>query len=101
MPTYQYRCPKCGDYDVTQRITESAFSNCATCNSPVERLISAANFVLKGGGWYTTDYGRKGTASAEKKEGEAKAEAKGETKTETKTESSGHACGGGCDHGPN
>ena len=97
MPTYQYRCPKCGDYDVTQRITESAFSNCATCNSPVERLISAANFVLKGGGWYTTDYARKGTSSAEK----AEAKGEGEAKTETKTESSGHACGGGCDHGPN
>ena len=95
MPTYQYRCPKCGDYDVTQRITESAFSNCATCNSPVERLISAASFVLKGGGWYTTDYARKGSGSSEK------AEASAEAKTETKTESSGHSCGGGCDHGPN
>lgn len=92
MPTYQYRCPKCGDYDVTQRITESALSTCATCNSPVERLISAANFVLKGGGWYTTDYARKGSAPSSEK---------AEAKTETKTESSGHSCGGGCDHGPN
>lgn len=94
MPTYQYRCPKCGDYDVTQRITESAFSSCSTCGSPVERLISAANFVLKGSGWYTTDYARKGSSSEKK-------EASAETKTETKTESSGHSCGGGCDHGPN
>jgi putative FmdB family regulatory protein len=99
MPTYQYRCPKCGDYDVTQRITESAFSSCTTCGSPVERLISAASFVLKGGGWYSSGYGSKNTASAEK-EGEAKS-AKSDTKTETKTESSGHSCGGGCDHGPN
>lgn len=95
MPTYQYRCPKCGDYDVTQRITESAFTSCSTCGSPVERLISSGNFILKGSGWYTSDYSRKGVAaSAEKKES-------GEAKTETKTEAGGHSCGGGCDHGPN
>jgi putative FmdB family regulatory protein len=94
MPTYQYRCPKCGDYDVTQRITESAFSNCNTCGSPVERLISAGNFILKGSGWYTSDYSRKSAAPKEEKSGDATSE----TKTET---SGGHSCGGGCDHGPN
>lgn len=89
MPTYQYRCPTCGDYEVTQRITEAALTNCQTCNSPVERLLYPSNFVLKGSGWYTTDYARKSSSNGESKS------ASSDSSSETKSETGGGGCGGG------
>jgi putative FmdB family regulatory protein len=56
MPIYEYKCPKCGVFEVTQRITESALKKCPTCKSKIERIMSATSFVLKGSGWYATDY---------------------------------------------
>jgi putative FmdB family regulatory protein len=64
MPIYEYRCPKCGTFETTQRITEPALKRCPTCKSKVERMISATSFVLKGSGWYATDYARSGSAEA-------------------------------------
>ena len=58
MPIYEYQCDKCGVFEVTQRITESALKRCPTCKAKVERIISQTSFVLKGSGWYATDYAR-------------------------------------------
>ena len=60
MPIYEYRCEKCGDFEVSQRITEDALKKCPTCKRKVQRLISSTSFQLKGSGWYVTDYARKG-----------------------------------------
>ena len=57
MPTYEYECPRCPRvFEVKQRITEPALESCDRCGGPVHRLLSAAPFILKGGGWYVTDY---------------------------------------------
>jgi putative FmdB family regulatory protein len=57
MPTYEYECPKCPRvFEVRQRITAPALETCDRCGGPVHRLLSAAPFILKGGGWYVTDY---------------------------------------------
>jgi putative FmdB family regulatory protein len=58
MPIYEYHCPQCGIFEATQRITESPLTTCPTCASGVHRLISLTSFVLKGSGWYATDYAR-------------------------------------------
>jgi putative FmdB family regulatory protein len=58
MPLYEYACPKCGRFEVQQRITEPALTK-HTCGAKVERLISATSFQLKGGGWYSDGYGAK------------------------------------------
>ena len=45
-------------------------TTCDRCGGPIRRLLSAAPFILKGGGWYVTDYpsaGRKKGMEAEKK----------------------------------
>jgi putative FmdB family regulatory protein len=56
MPTYDYKCEKCGRFEKTQRITEPALTQCPTCGSPVERLISKnVGVVFKGSGFYCTD----------------------------------------------
>jgi putative FmdB family regulatory protein len=57
MPTYEYECPRCPRvFEVKQRITEAALDTCDRCGGPIHRLLSAAPFILKGEGWYVTDY---------------------------------------------
>jgi putative FmdB family regulatory protein len=58
MPIYEYHCPKCGTFELMQRITEAPVRKCPTCKGKVERLVSRTSFVLKGSGWYATDYAR-------------------------------------------
>lgn len=63
MPIYEYKCGKCGVIEVMQRITEGPLKKCPTCRSKVERQISRGSFILKGSGWYATDYAKKGTSN--------------------------------------
>ena len=57
MPTYEYGCTKCGrEFEVRQRISEAPLTVCETCGGALKRLLSAAPFILKGEGWYVTDY---------------------------------------------
>jgi putative FmdB family regulatory protein len=64
MPIYEYQCEKCGEFEITQRITEPALKKCPTCKRKVRKLISNTSFHLKGSGWYVTDYARKGKDGA-------------------------------------
>jgi putative FmdB family regulatory protein len=70
VPTYEYQCEKCHRvFEVRQRITAPALSTCDVCGGRVKRLLSAAPFILKGAGWYVTDYpseSRKKAKEAEK-----------------------------------
>ncbi len=58
MPTYQYKCTDCGDeFEEFQSIIEPPLENCNKCEGKVHRLISGgAGFLLKGSGFYQTDY---------------------------------------------
>ncbi|MGH7917808.1 MAG: FmdB family zinc ribbon protein [Candidatus Binataceae bacterium] len=56
MPIYEYQCEKCGVFEISQRITEAPITQCPTCHGKVARLISHTSFILKGSGWYATDY---------------------------------------------
>ena len=80
MPIYEYDCPKCGEFEVTQRITDDPLKKCPTCKSKVRKLISNTSFQLKGSGWYVTDYAKKG-ATDTAKEGGATASGDGATKS--------------------
>ncbi len=65
MPIYEYKCNKCGVFEVMQKITEAPLKKCPTCKGKTERLISNTSFVLKGSGWYATDYAKKGANKSE------------------------------------
>lgn len=62
MPTYDYQCQKCNfEFEREQRITEDPIKTCPKCKSrKAKRLLSASNFILKGGGWYADGYGSSG-----------------------------------------
>ena len=58
MPIYSYKCDACGDSsDVLQKISEAPLSICPSCGKETyTKQLTAAGFVLKGGGWYVTDF---------------------------------------------
>jgi putative FmdB family regulatory protein len=65
MPIYEYECLKCGtNREVMQKMSEPSLAVCPVCGGEMKKLISSTSFVLKGGGWYVTDY-----ASGDRKRG--------------------------------
>ena len=71
MPIYEYQCEACGHYlETLQKISDPPLTDCHKCGKPaLKKLISAAAFRLKGGGWYETDFktgNRKNVAQGEK-----------------------------------
>ena len=81
MPIYEYQCEDCGHkFEVLQKISDATLTDCPTCKQPrLRKMVTAAAFRLKGGGWYETDFkdkksqknivGTESTASAGKTEG--------------------------------
>jgi putative FmdB family regulatory protein len=92
MPIYEYQCPNCGVFEVTQRITEHPLKKCPTCKAKVERIISATSFVLKGSGWYATDYAKgssnKSETSSDSSGSGATGSAASSTASDSKSDSS-------------
>ena len=59
MPIYEYECEKCRTtFEAMQAISARPLKNCnkPNCKGKVHRLVSASGFILKGSGWYTSDY---------------------------------------------
>jgi putative FmdB family regulatory protein len=61
MPIYEYHCQKCGhEFEVLQKRFDVDEVPCETCGGQAKRMISNTSFVLKGTGWYVTDYKKGG-----------------------------------------
>ena len=63
MPIYEYECNKCGvTFEAIQAISAIPLKTCQGLgcndkdNGKVRRLVSASGFILKGSGWYTSEY---------------------------------------------
>ena len=57
MPIYEYVCEKCNNHlEIMQKITEEPLTTCPDCEGQLKKMISNTSFVLKGTGWYVTDY---------------------------------------------
>jgi putative FmdB family regulatory protein len=57
MPIYEYQCLKCSKkFEVMQKISDDPLSECRSCGGELKKLITSTSFVLKGEGWYVTDY---------------------------------------------
>ena len=81
MPIYEYQCEKCGhQFDALQKISEKPLKKCPVCgNNSLTKLISAAGFRLKGGGWYETDFksgNKKNLAKSEGSDGSSDSSSK-------------------------
>ncbi len=87
MPIYEYRCKQCGHQDSDiDSIHAPRVKKCPQCGKrSFSRLISAAAFHLKGGGWYATDFKNKGKkADKEDKAGGTEKDGKDEKGKEEK-----------------
>jgi putative FmdB family regulatory protein len=66
MPTYDYKCKKCGHtYEESQSMSSKKLVICPSCGKPglVRLMSSGTGLVFKGSGFYQTDY-KKSSASA-------------------------------------
>ena len=56
MPTYEYRCTKCGEHlEVVQSFKDAPLTECPTCKGELRKVYSPVGIVLKGSGFYKTD----------------------------------------------
>lgn len=65
MPIYEYRCSDCEQiFEEWLKTFDEAPRSCPVCGGRADRIVSNTSFVLKGGGWYVTDYGNRSTTDA-------------------------------------
>jgi putative FmdB family regulatory protein len=76
MPIYEYKCDTCGkEFEVLQKSFDVDEAPCEACGGTGKRFMSNTSFVLKGTGWYVTDYKSNGGCSAAGGNGNGKAAA--------------------------
>jgi putative FmdB family regulatory protein len=73
MPLYEYECTTCHRRtEKIQKFSDPELTVCPHCGGPLERTITAAAMVFKGGGWYADGYAsHKPASSGEGSSGEA------------------------------
>lgn len=85
MPKYHYECEKCGyEFKINQNISDPPRKRCPKCRGKVYRVIKPVGHILKGSGFYRTDY-RSEDYSKKEKEARKKTEA-GEDSSSSKTD---------------
>ncbi|WP_420126151.1 FmdB family zinc ribbon protein [Longimicrobium sp.] len=106
MPTYEYRCPECGnEFEKFGKMSDPPVMECTRCGAEAIRKISGgAGLVFKGSGFYITDYrgegykkaaeGDKGGSSSSSG-GESKSEPAAAPKSESKSSGSSSSSSGG------
>ena len=89
MPIYEYRCSSCGfQKEYLQKVSDPLLSVCPECSKQTfGKMLTAAGFQLKGGGWYATDFKNSGARPAAKTADQSGSAAKAESKTGTTSES--------------
>ena len=61
MPTYEFKCPRCGESVERKNAADANIPNpmCGDCLVEMVRVFSATPIHFKGSGFYATDKGRK------------------------------------------
>ena len=96
MPIYEYRCSSCGfQKEYLRKVSDPLLHVCPECGKETfGKMLTAAGFQLKGGGWYATDFkhsgskpeSKTGTASVGKSNNDSNNDSKGDRKSDSKTE---------------
>lgn len=80
MPIYEYQCDGCNAvFEVYQKVSDPAPASHSCGSDKVHRILSNTSFVLKGTGWYATDYADKSKKTDEG--GSGKSHKKAETQS--------------------
>jgi putative FmdB family regulatory protein len=96
MPIYEYRCQSCGhELEKLQKMSDQPLVDCPECGQPaLNKLVSAAGFRLKGGGWYETDFkkdGKRNLAGDAGGKSDSKNDSKKDSKKDSKSDSGSSA----------
>lgn len=83
MPIYEYKCENGHLFDVMQRMTDEALTECQECGAPAVRVLHSPAVHFKGSGFYTTDYGR-GSGKKPSKDGDSTSSEPAKPKEEKK-----------------
>jgi putative FmdB family regulatory protein len=59
VPIYEYKCENDHVFDVIQKMTDEALTECQECGAPAVRVLHSPAVHFKGSGFYNTDYGKK------------------------------------------
>jgi putative FmdB family regulatory protein len=98
MPIYEYQCGGCShQQEILQRLNDKKKPRCEECGGSMKRVISSSAFILKGSGWYVTDYpseSRKKGMESEKKRAEKKKKDTASPKKSTSTTKSSSPASG-------
>ena len=77
MPIYEYKCENGHVFDVIQKMSDEALTECQECNAPAVRVLHPVAIHFKGSGFHNTDYGKKktganGSSESSKESGDSK-----------------------------
>ena len=59
MPIYEYKCDNGHVFDVIQKMSDEALTECQECGAPAQRVLHPVAIHFKGSGFHNTDYGKK------------------------------------------
>jgi putative FmdB family regulatory protein len=98
MPIYEYECESCGRFEMIQKFSDKALTQCPHCKekgkkSAVKKAVSASAFHLKGSGWYKTDYSSGSSSATKSSKGTKSSSESSSTSTDATPKK---ACGTGC-----
>lgn len=105
MPTYEYRCPQCGnEFEKFGKMSDPPVTECTRCGAESQRKISGgAGLLFKGSGFYITDYRGEGYKKAAQSESGGSSpsggEAGGSSSSPSDSKSSGSSSTGGSSTG--
>jgi putative FmdB family regulatory protein len=63
MPIYEYKCANGHVFDVIQRMSDEALTECQECGAAAERVLHPVAIHFKGSGFHNTDYAKKKTGA--------------------------------------
>lgn len=72
MPIYEYKCTNGHVFDVIQKMSDEALTECQECGAPAERVLHPVAIHFKGSGFHNTDYGKKKTGASSEGSKESK-----------------------------
>jgi len=87
VPIYEYKCENGHVFDVIQRMTDEALTECQECGAPAVRVLHPVAVHFKGSGFYNTDYGKKkkgAAANGGSSEGSSESKGSSEGSSESK-----------------
>ena len=89
MPTYVYRCAKCGDHlEVVQSFSDAPLKrHNGGCGGKLAKVMAPVGIVLKGSGFYKNDSGSKKSLSSRSESSESS------SSSSSSSSGSGDGCG--------